>query len=107
VKILIGLSVNINPQDKYGLTPLHFGIGVIVYIFCKILRKNYFLAVMANNLNLTNTLIKAGGSVDVQAYLCLNQWTPLHFGEFFKFILASFAINSFIFSRCLFIRKYC
>jgi hypothetical protein len=37
-----------------------------------------------NNLNITNTLIKAGANLDTQASMLINQWTALHFGKFFN-----------------------
>ena len=36
---------------------------------------------MMNNLNITNTLIKAGANLDTQASMLFNQWTALHFGK--------------------------
>jgi hypothetical protein len=44
VNCLIGISVNINSQDIYGLTPLHFGIGVNVYIISVISWENLFFS---------------------------------------------------------------
>jgi hypothetical protein len=37
-----------------------------------------------NNLNITNTLIKAGAYLDAQASMLFNQWTALHFGKIFQ-----------------------
>ena len=34
-----------------------------------------------NNLNITNTLIKAGANLDTQASMLFNQWTALYFGK--------------------------
>ena len=34
-----------------------------------------------NNLNITNTLIKASADLDTQASMLFNQWTALHFGK--------------------------
>ncbi len=38
---------------------------------------------MVNNLNLTNTLIKAGSDLNTQASMTFNQYTALHFGKVF------------------------
>jgi hypothetical protein len=36
---------------------------------------------MMNNLNVTNTLIKAGADLNTQASMLFNQYTALHFGK--------------------------
>ena len=42
--------------------------------------KLLLLAVISNNLNITNILINAGSNLNIQTNVFSNQWTALHIG---------------------------